>query len=300
LAAGLFCLLMAPEVYASLRLLAAHYHDRAAAKAALKEIAEQIGALPPLPEAIARVPAAPVRTHRRGRPVALDLRGVSLATPDGVPVLDDVDLVVPPGGLAAIVGPSGIGKSTLLETVARLRPHTGEILIDGAALEAIEEAALRARIALIGQRPRILAGSIADNIRLGRLDADDVAVRLAAQRACVTDFADDLPLGLATAVGENGLGLSGGELQRIALARLYLREPGLVLLDEPTAHLDAETEQRVLDGLLDFAEGRTLVVATHSLAVAARMRRVHRIAGRRLLPAPRQAGPAVSFERGAA
>ena len=86
-------------------------------------------------------------------------------------------------------------------------------------------------------------------------------------------------------VGEDGVGLSGGELQRIALARLYLRDPGLILLDEPTAHLDATTEARVLDGLFEFARGRTLLVATHSEAVAARMQRVYRIARGRLLPA---------------
>ena len=144
-------------------------------------------------------------------------------------------------------------------------------------------------VAMLGQRPRLFAGSIADNIRLGRRDADHASVRQAAQLARVTDFADALPEGLATPLGEDGLGLSGGEIQRIALARIYLRDPGLVLLDEPTAHLDTATEALVLDGLAAFADGRTLVVATHSRAVAARMDKVFRIAGGRLLPAPKPA-----------
>ena len=145
----------------------------------------------------------------------------------------------------------------------------------------------RGGVALRGPRPRLFAGSIADNIRLGRRDADHAAVRRAAQLARVADFADALPEGLATRLGEDGLGLSGGEIQRIALARIYLRDPGLVLLDEPTAHLDAATEALVLDGLAEFAAGRTLLVATHSRAVAARLDKVFRIAGGRLLPAPK-------------
>ncbi len=178
------------------------------------------------------------------------------------------------------------------ETVVALNrffDRTGDIRIDGQALGDITEPDLRQRVAMLGQRPRLFAGSIADNIRLGRRDADHGAVRLAAQQARVADFADALPEGLATRLGEDGLGLSGGEIQRIALARIYLRDPGLVLLDEPTAHLDAATEALVLDGLAEFAKGRTLIVATHSHAVAARMDKVFRIAGGKLLAAPKPA-----------
>jgi len=300
LAAGLFCLLMAPDVYASLRLLAAHYHDRAAAKAALHEIAGQIGCVPELPRA-ARPAETPVRSMpRRHKAAGLMLSGVTITTPTDVLVLSGVDLNVPPGGHVAIVGASGIGKSTMLEAIARIRPFDGAIAIDGVPLEAFEDHDLRSRVAFIGQRPRIFAGTIADNIRLGRADACDTAVRLAAQKAMVGDFSDALPEGLETHIGENGVGLSGGELQRIALARLYLRDPDIILLDEPTAHLDADTEGRVLDSLMSFAQGRTLIVATHAAAVAWRMTQVYRIAGLRLLPALRPAAPAVRLERGAA
>ncbi|MDB5542112.1 MAG: transporter ATP-binding protein [Devosia sp.] len=283
LQAGLFCLLMAPEVYQPLRLLAAHYHDRAAARAAVAEIEAELGVLPE-PRAALVVAAA---TAGASGPAMLRLARLGLADPDGRVVIEDADLTLEPGAHVSILGASGIGKSTLLEAVAGLRPFVGDIRIDGVRLADLGEPELRRRVAMLGQRPRLFAGSIADNIRLGRRDADHAAVRLAAQRARVADFADALPEGLATRLGEEGLGLSGGEIQRIALARIYLRDPGLVLLDEPTAHLDLETEALVLDGLAEFAAGRTLLVATHSHAVEARMQRVFRIAGGRLLPAPK-------------
>lgn len=285
LSAGMFCLLMAPEVYQPLRLLAAHYHDRASARAAVAAIEQEFDALP-----VATTPSAPAATPAIATgAAALELCNLRLADPAGRPVLADVDLKLEPGAHVAILGASGIGKSTLLEAVAGLREFSGEVRLDGRMLGAFDQPTLRARLAMLGQRPRLFAGSIADNIRLGRRDADHAAVRLAARWARVADFADALPQGLATRLGEDGLGLSGGEIQRIALARLYLRDPGLLLLDEPTAHLDSATEALVLEGLAEFAVGRTLLVATHSHAVAAHMDKVFRIAGGKLLPAPRPA-----------
>jgi ATP-binding cassette subfamily C protein CydD len=125
----------------------------------------------------------------------------------------------------------------------------------------------------------LLAGSIADNIRLGRPGASDTDLREAARRACVLEFSDALPQGLDTLLGSRGHGLSGGQAQRVALARLFLRDPGLILLDEPTAHLDEATQARVLDEILEFSAGRTLLLATHAPVVAARFGRVLRVAG---------------------
>jgi ATP-binding cassette subfamily C protein CydD len=283
LAAGMFLLLMAPEVYQPLRLLAAHYHDRASARAAVAEIERELDALPGEAAPLAAVATAAAATGA----ATIELRAVALADPTGRPVITAADLMLQPGASIAVLGASGIGKSTLLEAMAGLRAFSGDIRIDGRALADIAEPELRRRVAMLGQRPRLFAGSITDNIRLGRPDADHAAVRQAAQLARVTDFADALPVGLATLLGEDGLGLSGGEIQRIALARIYLRDPGLILLDEPTAHLDAATEALVLDSLAEFAAGRTLIVATHARAVAARMDKVFRIAGGKLLPAPK-------------
>ncbi|MNS97296.1 Heterocyst differentiation ATP-binding protein HepA [compost metagenome] len=176
------------------------------------------------------------------------------------------------------MGPSGIGKSTLIEAIARLRPSQGDIRIDGLPLADWDEAALRGRVALIGQTPQLLAGTIADNIRLGCPGASDIDVQEAARRACVLEFTAALPQGLDTPLGSRGQGLSGGQAQRVALARLFLRDPGLILLDEPTAHLDEATQARLLDEILTFSVGRTLLLATHSAAVAARLGRVVRVA----------------------
>ena len=294
LEAALFCLLMAPEIYQPLRLLAAHYHDRAAAKAAAAEIAAQLGGLPVHAAAEIAGPCDCARDRSgHGGGANLRLAGFGVAAPDGRPLLGGVELAVAAGENIAIIGASGSGKSTLLEAIAGLRPHAGELALD------IDAARRRAEIGVLGQRPTLFAGTIADNIRLGWRDASDTAVRLAAARARVMDFAAELPDGLDTVLGEAGLGLSGGEVHRVALARLYLRSPRLLLLDEPTAHLDAETEQLVLDELIAFSRGRTLLVATHSPVVAARMDHCYRIAGGRLLAAPRPKLPALA-QRGAA
>jgi ATP-binding cassette subfamily C protein CydD len=216
--------------------------------------------------------------------VSAALRRLTFAMPTGTPVLTDLDLDLAAGSHIGILGPSGSGKSTLIEALARLRPFEGDIRMDGVPLDHIGEAEFRSRLTLIGQRPRLFPGTIADNIRLARPDACDTIVAAAARRALVTDGTGGTPLGLDTRIGENGLGLSGGQAQRVALARLYLRDPGIILLDEPTAHLDAATEARVLDNLLLFARGQRRVIATHSAPAAARMNRVFRIAGGKLLP----------------
>lgn len=279
---GLFLLLMAPEIYNPLRLLAAHYHDRASAQAGLVEIADQLGALPDQIEPLTDAPRLP-----HGGAVGLTLQGLTLRTPDRLQVLlSSAGLRIAAGHHAAILGPSGIGKSTLLEAIARLRPHEGDIMLDGRPLGDWPEAELRNRITMLGQKPRIVAGTIAGNIALARPGATSAEIRRAAEMAHVAPFADALPEGLDTLLGEAGLGLSGGQVQRVALARVYLRDAGLILLDEPTAHLDPDLEQLVLDQLLAYAKGRTLLIATHSLAVAARLDTAWRLASGALLQTP--------------
>jgi len=279
LQAGLFCLLMAPEVYAPLRQFAAHYHDRAAALAAVTQIATLFDGLPRDDDVRSEEGGAAAAPAQRGKGAALSAEGLRVLAPGrGQPVLSGAALALAPGEHVALMGPSGIGKSTLVEAIARLRPFDGEIRIDGLPLAEWSEPALRGRVALIGQKPQLLAGSIADNIRLGRPEASDADLRDAARRACVLEFAEALPQGLDTPLGARGHGLSGGQAQRVALARLFLRDPGLILLDEPTAHLDDATQARVLDEILAFASGRTLLLATHAPAVAARLGRSLRVA----------------------
>lgn len=254
--AGLFCLLLAPEFHAPLRRLAAHYHDRANALAAAAEIE---AALDGLPGDAAPRAAAPEPADRQDGG-AIVASALTLRHPGApVPVLADLSFELPRGGRLALVGGSGSGKSTLLEAIAGwLPPEAGGLRLPPGA-----------SVALAGQRPWIFRGTLADNIRLGNPDATPEQVLAAAEAAQVWRFAQRLPGGLDAPVGERGAGLSGGEARRVALARALLRAPDILLLDEPTAFLDPDTEARLLAALDRHAQGRTVVVATHSPAVMA-------------------------------
>lgn len=275
LKAGFFCLLMAPEVYAPLRQFAAHYHDRAAARAAVTEIDRLFDGLPEtarVAQGLASPASAPVPAATG--PLDLLVRDLVVQA-DGrpMPVLREAGLQLSAGEHAVLMGASGAGKTTLLEALCGLRAVQGEIRLDGRSLAEWTEADLRARVALIGQKPYLFQGTIADNIRFARPDASDEQVMAAARLACVWEFAEVLPQGLDTPLGPRGVGLSGGQAQRVALARLFLRDAGLILLDEPTAHLDAATQDRVLDAVMAYARGRTLLLVTHSHEVAGRFAR---------------------------
>jgi len=278
---GMFLLLMAPEVYNPLRLFASHYHDRATARSAMEEIEQHLGVLATEPAALRDIAPRP------GAAIALRLTGVTLRTPDRMAsVAVDLRLNVSAGQTIALLGPSGSGKSTLLEAIVGLRDHSGEIVLDDRPLGLWPVAELRARSFLLTQKPRIIHASLLDNIALGRPGATRQEIENAAARALVTDFALGLPEGLETLVGEDGVGLSGGQAQRVALARLFLRDAGLLLLDEPTAHLDADMEQEIATNLLAYAKGRTMVIATHSERLAARMDKAYRLAGGELFATP--------------
>ncbi len=175
-----------------------------------------------------------------------------------------------------LAGPSGAGKSTVIEILLGfVRPESGRVTINGADITDLVPQALSRLTAWIGQRPMLFAGSILENIRFARPEATEEEVTAAACAARVEQFAATLPAGLETRIGEGGYGLSGGQAQRIAVARAYLKNAPLLLLDEPTAHLDPATEQEVFDSLRRLAVGRTVILASHSSAA-------HAFAGRRL------------------
>lgn len=259
LGAGLFCLLLAPEFYAPLRRLAAHYHDRANALAAAAEVQRLLGELPAAAVVAAAPPARMIEpAHRHDAP--LRVSGATLRPLGaGHDVLRGLQFALEPNQRLAVVGPSGSGKSTLLEALAGwLPPREGSIVVRP-GLE----------VGYAGQRPYLFHGSIADNLRLADPTASDASLRSAAEVAQVMRFAGQLPQGLDTLIGERGHGLSGGEARRIGLARLLLRQADILLLDEPTAFLDPDTEAALLQALAVHLRGRTLVVATHSPAVIA-------------------------------
>ena len=260
LGTGLFLLLLAPEFYAPMRRLAAHYHDRASALAALEEIehalADDVGPEPAdATGGDSPIPSTPMAATSTAAPAVM-LHGISVRHAGAAnDALCALDLEIAPGEFIALAGGSGSGKSTLLEAIAGWLPlREGRIVI----------APHDARVGYAPQRPYLFHGSIADNLRIARPDADQASLQAAAEAAQVMRFAARLPDGLDTVIGERGFGLSGGEARRIALARLFLRDPALALLDEPTAFLDPETERAVLDALVAFARGRTLIMATHS------------------------------------
>ena len=204
------------------------------------------------------------------------LRSVSFSyatRPD--PVLQDVTLDIPAGEWQCIMGPSGSGKTTLLLLLARLQdPAQGAILVDGTQLSAFSLDDLRRRVALVPQEPQILGGSIRDNICYGWPDAEPRDIIEAAVAAEFHDFVMSLPVKYETLLGEKGTSLSGGQKQRLSLARALLTRPDILLLDDTTSALDAETERRIQETLSRILVGKTAVIVSQRVSMAMRCHRI--------------------------
>jgi ATP-binding cassette subfamily C protein CydD len=266
--AVVFTLVLVSEFFAPLRAFAAAYQDRIHANTAATTLGAVATAIPPASEAI--LPAPAIRTvSASGVTVAFD--DVSFTwDPARGPALAGVSFRVPANEVAVLVGPSGSGKSTVMELLLGFAaPSSGRITINGAELSTLTPAALSRITAWIGQRPVLFAGSIRDNIRFGQEDASDAAIEDAAKAAGLQAVAAGLPQGLDTIIGEGGYGLSGGQAQRVAIARAFARNAPLLLMDEPTAHLDPATEADVLESLKRLSIGRTVIMAAHSSAAMA-------------------------------
>ncbi|MGQ7294868.1 thiol reductant ABC exporter subunit CydD [Quadrisphaera sp. KR29] len=277
---ALLVLLLVPEFYAPLRSLGADHHAAMEGRPA----AERVFALLDAPAAAAGTGAVGTGTPH------LRLHGVRLAR-DGREVLRGVDLDLPPGSRTALVGPSGAGKSTLVHLLLGFaQPDRGQVLVDGVPLAGLDPGAWRDRVALVPERPWLLPGPVAENVRLGAPGASDAEVEAALRRARVWDVVAALPQGVATPLGEDGARLSGGERLRIALARAFAKDAAVVVLDEPTSQLDGRTESEVLAALDELAAGRTVLTITHrSAPLGLHDRVVHLVGGRVVETAP--AGP---------
>jgi putative ABC transport system ATP-binding protein len=202
-------------------------------------------------------------------PIDVRFEHVSFAYPGGPTVLHDVDLVIAPRSRVAVVGETGSGKTTFAKLLTRLMdPAEGRVLIDGVDLRELSFGSLRSRIVMVPQDGFLFEGSIADNVRFGRPGATEGEIELALTELGLTDWLDGLPHRLATAVGQRGEQLSAGERQLVALARAYLADPDLLVLDEATSAVDPATEVRIARALEGLTRGRTAITIAHRLSTA--------------------------------
>ncbi|WZH53428.1 MAG: thiol reductant ABC exporter subunit CydD [Nocardioides alkalitolerans] len=299
---ALAVLLLAPEAYWPLRRVGAEFHAAAEGTATF--------------EAIHDLTSGRRAGSGRAADVTLagDIRVETLRVRRGdreEPVLDGLSVTIPRRGLTVVTGPSGCGKSTLLEALRGELDHDGTVLVGGTDLAGVHPDAWRRHIALVGQRPWLLDASIGANVRVGRPGADDTDVWDALRRVRLDDVVRALPGGLDAPLGEDGDGLSAGQRARLALARVVLADRPYVLLDEPTAHLDAATEEVLVEVVRDLARTRCVVAVAHRPALVAAAD--HRIALRgpvdvrpaspvaaRVAGAPRRTAPSPDVPAGPA
>ena len=316
---ALVVLVLAPEAYLPLRQVGAQYHAAAEGMAAAEEVFAVLET---------GLPADGSAAAPDARTADLYVERLVVRHPGrSGPALPETTLTVRPGEVVAISGPSGCGKSTLLRTVLGFcEPAHGRVLLGGTELAAapadccddgcpggaaipeghahpprVSRESLHRQVAWVPQRPHLFAGTIADNVRTARPDADDEAVARALRDAGAREFVRELPDGSATVLGEDGHGLSAGQRQRIALARAFLADRPLLLLDEPTAGLDGGTEAEVVEAVRRLAHGRTVLLVAHRPALLAVADRVVRIGADAAEPGAlggRPAVPAAAGERG--
>ena len=263
--AALLVLLLTPEAYLPLRAVGAQFHASAEGAAAAGDVFAILDT--PLPGRAARPAPRPVDL----RTDTIRLSGVSLAYPGrGRDALSGVNMTIRPGDQITLTGPSGAGKSSLLALLLRFaEPTSGRIEAGGVDLARVPAEEWRRQIAWVPQHPHLFAASVAGNIALGDPAASREAIAAAARAAGADGFIEALPRGYDTQVGERGLRLSSGQRQQIALARAFLRDAPLLLLDEPAAHLDADTAVRLAAALAALTAGRTVSRVSHGRRQAA-------------------------------
>jgi ATP-binding cassette subfamily C protein CydD len=263
---ALAVLLLTPEFFLPLRQLALQYHAGATGKAAARRIFALLDdALPDAPAGVTGKPIAQIPDDGDVR-----FEDVHLAFDGGTRLaLRGLTMTIPHGQTVALVGASGAGKTSVARLLLRfVEPTAGAILVGEMPLAALDSDAWRARIAWVPQHPRLFYGTVAENLRLARPAASREEMEEAARKANALDFIRALPQGFNTPIHEGGSRLSGGQRQRIAIARAFLKDAPLLILDEATAHLDAESETRIRDATLRLLRGRTTLIIAHRLEMA--------------------------------
>jgi ABC-type multidrug transport system fused ATPase/permease subunit len=227
------------------------------------ELRIAFGLLDTKPE-IQDAPDAKPLTNARGE---VTFEGVSFSYTGRDGTLRDISFTARAGEVVALVGPTGAGKTTLISLIPRFYdPAAGRVLLDGQDIRSLTLESVRAQVSIVLQEPLLFSGSIAENIRYGRLDASREEIIAAAQNANAHDFISRLPKGYDTEIGERGAQLSGGERQRIAVARAFLKDAPILILDEPTSSIDSKTEAVILDALDKLMLGRTTFIVAHRLS----------------------------------
>ena len=268
---ALFILLLAPEFFLPLRELSTHYHARAAAIGAAEEIMTLFALTPPQFSSHLEKTALPTEW-----PCSIAFQNIGFAYSDTSPaILTDYSLKIKAGEHIAIIGPSGRGKSTLLHLLLGfITPNSGSILAGNTPLSAQNLGEWQSKIGWLSQQPTLFPGTIRDNLLMAQPQANESQLWDALHKASMDECIKALPEGLDTILGEQNWGLSGGQAQRVALARLYLKNPAILLLDEPTANLDQINQQLVMESLREYSQGKTLILLTHRLETLLHMDRV--------------------------
>jgi len=256
---GFFVLLLAPEFYLPLRTMGTHYHARMDGIAAAERMVEILEI--PIPEqTLGEKPAPNIDQH------SIRFEHVVFAYEAGREALNEVSFELHPNERLALVGPSGAGKTTIINLLLGFAtPDAGEIRIGDVPLAQINLQQWRQQLAWVPQNPKLFHGSLLDNICLGQNETKMSAVREAARLARADEFIDRLADGYETLIGEHGQGLSGGQIQRIALARAFLKDAPLVILDEATANLDLQSEALIREAISELAKGRMVLSIAHRL-----------------------------------
>jgi ATP-binding cassette subfamily C protein CydD len=272
-----FVLILAPEYYLPLRLLGTRFHAGVSGVAAAGRMFEVLETPTLIREGkhssserdseSATLPLVRGEWDRQAASQQVAFKDIHYAYADGErPALNGVTFTIPPGQKTALVGPSGAGKSTVVQLLLRfVEPTAGRITAGGVSLERVPADEWRAQIAWVPQLPYLFAGGVADNIRLARPDAPLDDVIRAAQLAHADAFVRELPAGYDTPIGERGARLSGGQAQRIAIARAFLKDAPLLILDEATSNLDPDTEALIQDAIRSLMRGRTVLIVAHRL-----------------------------------